>query len=111
MMESDEDDSDDGRTLMTRVTGFTKMAKTSGKTTKRLAMDGSVKNKNIVSGARSAIASNRMNPRSGPHIKMELEGEILDMLDASKIARSVRFSDVHKNNRDLSDDDDDIDDM
>jgi len=49
---------------------------------------------------------------SGPRIKAELQGEILDMLDASKMARSVRFADVEMKDKDFSDDEDDgVDDM
>merc|ERR1712194_176450 len=47
---------------------------------------------------------------SGPRISAELNGEILDMLDASKMARSVHFADASTNNKDFSDDDDDDDD-
>lgn len=109
MMESDEDDSDDGRTFMTGVTGFTRMTNMTGKTTKRSAMERSVKGKSVV----SAMTSKSAKERSGPRIKAELQGEILDLLDTSKMARSVRFADVDMNDRDFSDDDDDdgMDDM
>ena len=48
---------------------------------------------------------------SGPRIKAELQGEILDMLDASKMAKSVRFADSNMDDNDFSDDDDEMDDM
>lgn len=110
MMESDEDDSDDGRTFMTGATGFTRLTATSGKTTKRSAMDRTVGGKSA--GARSAATSKSLGGnKKGPRIEAELNGEILDMLDASKMARSVRFADVDMKDGDFSDDDDDVDDM
>ena len=107
MMESDEDDSDDGRTFMTGVTGFTRMTNMSGKVTKRSAMDRSIKNKSVLSGAMSATGKSSVKGNKGPRIKAELNGEILDMLDASKMARSVRFADVDMDRRDFSDDEED----
>jgi len=111
MMQSDEDDSDDGRTFMTGVTGFTKMTAMSGKITKRSAMERSIKSKSsAVSGARSAMTGRSLKAGgAGPRIKAESNGDILDMLDASKMARSVRFADVDMNDRDFSDDDEDDD--
>ena len=106
MMESDEDDSDDGRTFMTGVTGFTRMTAMSGKHTKRSAMDRSVKSKTVLSAARSTM-TNKSARASGPRITAEKNGEILDMLDATKMARSVRFDDVHLKDSYFSDDDDD----
>jgi len=113
MMESDEEDSDDGRTFMTGVTGFTKMTAMSGKVTKRAAIDQSVKSRSsAVSGAMTAMTGRSAKASgAGPRIKADLNGEILDMLDASKMARSVRFADVDMNDRDFSDDDDDDDGM
>ena len=105
LMESDEDDSDDGRTFMTGVTGFTRMTAMSGK-----AMDKSVRSKSVVSGARTAMTNKSMKA-TGPRIQAELNGEILDLLDASKMARSVRFADTDMHDKDFSDDDNDDDDM
>jgi len=109
MMESDEDDSDDGRTFMTGVTGFTKMTSMTGKYTKHYAMDRTVKSRGALSAAKSA-RTNKSVAEGGPRIRMEENGEILDMLDSSKMARSVRFADMNVNNNDFSDDDDDGDD-
>ena len=90
MMESDEDDSDGGRTLMTGVTGFTRMTSGTGRVTKRTAAGRSV----APSAAGSRTAASTSGRRSGgPRIKAELEGEILDLLDSSKMVRSVRFAD------------------
>jgi ribosomal RNA-processing protein 12 len=111
MMESDEDDSDDGRTFMTGVTGFTKMTSMTGKSMKHSSNDRSVKSKSVVSGARSTMTSKSAKSVSGPRIKAELQGEILDMLDASKMAKSVRFADTNMHDNDFSDDDDGMDDM
>jgi ribosomal RNA-processing protein 12 len=111
MMESDEDDSDDGRTFMTGVTGFTRMTSMTGKSMKS-SNDRSVRSKSVVSGARSTMTSKSARSASGPRIKAELQGEILDMLDASKMAKSVRFADMNMRDNDFSDDDDDgMDDM
>ena len=110
LMESDEDDSDDGKTFMTGVTGFTRMTAMTGKHTVRSAMDKSVKSKSAVSAARSTKTAKRGND-SGPRIRAEDDGEILDMLDASKMARSVRFADTQMNDNDFSDDEDDNDAM
>ena len=102
LMESDEEDSDDGRTFMTGATGFTKMTSMTGKTTKRSAMDRSVK-----SGIGSTMTK-KSTTNGGPQIAAELRGEVLDLLDSSKMARSVRFADMNVND-DFSDDDDDED--
>jgi len=113
MMESDEDDSDDGRTFMTGATGFTRMTATSGKTTKRSATDRTVGGKSGVSRSVRSVSTSKSlgGNKKGPRIEAELNGEILDMLDASKMARSVRFADVDMKDGDFSDDDDDVDDM
>ena len=58
------------------------------------------------------MTSKSTRSASGPRIKAELQGEILDMLDASKMAKSVRFADMNMRDNDFSDDDDDgMDDM
>ena len=100
LMESDEDDSDDGRTFMTGATGFTKMTSMTGKTTKRSAMDRSVKS------AIGSTMTKKSTANSGPQIAAELRGEVLDLLDSSKMARSVRFADMNMND-DFSDDEED----
>jgi ribosomal RNA-processing protein 12 len=106
MMESDEDDSDDGKTFMTGVTGFTRMTAMSGKSTKRSVVGKSVAGKSVASGAQTT-ASNKGPKPSGPRIKAESNGEVLDMLDSSKMARSVHFADARMDNKDFSDDDED----
>jgi ribosomal RNA-processing protein 12 len=107
MMESDEDDSDDGRTFMTGVTGFTKMTSMTGRTTKRSAMDKSVKSRS----ARSTLTNKSDTGSGGPQITAELNGEVLDLLDSSKMARSVRFADMTMHDKDFSDDEDDAGDV
>jgi ribosomal RNA-processing protein 12 len=102
MMESDEDDSDDGRTFMTGGTGFTKLTSMTGKTTKRSFMDRSVNSK----GARSSMTAKSAASKA-PQIAAELKGEVLDLLDSSKMARSVRFADMNMKDGDFSDDEDD----
>ncbi|KAL3791491.1 hypothetical protein HJC23_011522 [Cyclotella cryptica] len=108
MMESDEEDSDDGRTFMTGVTGFTKMTSKTGKTTRQSAMERSVKGKSVVTVAKSTL-SNKSIKDGGPRIRAELEGEILDLLDSSKMARSVRFADMNMHGRDFRDEEDSSD--
>lgn len=109
MMDSDEDDSDDGRTFLTGVTGFTKMTSMSAKST-RSAAERTVMSKSVARGAKSIVTNKSAVENGRPRIKKELNGEILDMLDDSKMARSIRFANVDANYRDFSDDDDDEDD-
>ena len=93
MMESDEDDSDGGRTLMTGATGFTRMTSGTGRVTRRSAADRSAAASSAGGGtAAAASSSGRRGGAGGPRIKAELEGEILDLLDSSKMVRSVRFA-------------------
>lgn len=100
MMDSDEDDSDDGRTFMTGVTGFTKMTTSmGGKSSMRSAAKSTVLGKNVAHGAKSTATSERVIENGRPRIRKELNGEILDMLDDSKVARSVHFAAVDANDR------------
>ena len=105
MMESDEEDSDDGRTLMTGATGFTRMTAMTGKSLRSAAI--SRADMSVRSMAKSA-ATAKSTSSAAPRIKTERGGEVLDMLDPS-MAKSVHFAnDVTRN--EFSDDDDDDDD-
>jgi ribosomal RNA-processing protein 12 len=108
MMDSDEDDSDDGRTFLTGVTGFTRMTSMSAKST-RSAAERTAMSKSVARGAKSIVTNKSAVENGRPRIKKELNGEILDMLDDSKMARSVHFANVDASYRDFSDDDDDDD--
>lgn len=110
MMDSDEDDSDDGRTFMTGVTGFTKMTSMSGKSARCSATDRTVVGKRGDHGANSTATSKRVLENGRPRIKKELNGEILDMLDDSEMARSVHFADADANDRYGNEEDDDDED-
>jgi ribosomal RNA-processing protein 12 len=88
LMESDEEDSDDGRTLMTGATGLTKMTGRTGKSVRSAAMDKSV-------GERSVVASTAMTTRTrhaAPRLRAEANGNVMDMLDP-KMANCVHFAD------------------
>lgn len=107
MMDSDEDDSDDGRTLMTGITGFTKMTSMSGKSARRSAGERTTTSKSVVRGAQSILTDKSAKAHGLPRIKKELNGEVLDMLDDSKMARSVRFADLNAMDSVFSDEDED----
>jgi ribosomal RNA-processing protein 12 len=106
LMDSDEDDSDGGRTLMTGMTGFTKM--TGGS---RKSMRSAVSQAKSLATSKYIRAKSMMSSKStagsGPRIDMsgETNGEVLDMLDASA-SKNVRFSQDDADS-DYSDGDDD----
>jgi ribosomal RNA-processing protein 12 len=101
MMESDEEDSDDGRTFMTGVTGFTKHTAGTRKSEKSMTGDG----KSIKSTSKSMLSS-KSTSTMGPRLDTsgEKSGDILDMLD-SNVNKKVHFAQGDEN--DFSDDDDD----
>jgi len=101
MMESDEEDSDDGRTFMTGATGFTRMTATTGKSQRTAAIE---RAKSIKSSAKSMMSA-RSSATYGPRIRAEKAGEIMDMLDPA-MAKSVHFAD-DVGTGEFSDDDDD----
>ena len=101
LMDSDEEDSDDGRTFMTGATGFTKLTAGSRKSAKsQMSMQSIAKS---VRSMTKSLASAKSTATSGPRIDTsgEKNGEILDMLDP-KVTKNVRF---HQ-----EDDDDDFSD-
>jgi ribosomal RNA-processing protein 12 len=70
-------------------------------------MDKSVKSRS----ARSTLTNKSDTGSGGPQITAELNGEVLDLLDSSKLARSVRFADMTMHDKDFSDDEDDAGDV
>jgi ribosomal RNA-processing protein 12 len=107
IVDSDEEDSDDGRTFTTGATGFSKLTSRSTKsiTTK------SVGNKTTASSmatrkslATSASSSTKRSP-SGVQLPDEIDGDVVDLLGA-KMAKRVHFSndtqDEHSNDDDDS---------
>ena len=103
MFESDEDDSDEGRTLMTGATGLTRR-------TKQLmaAEDG----KSVTSKRSKMTIATGMTSKSkipiNPNVRLpnETDGEIVDLLSSS-ISKKVQFQSQYDNDSDSDDDDDD----
>jgi len=111
MMDSDEDDSDDGRTLMTGVTGFTKMTAKSGKTLRTAAMEKTIAKsratKSVMSTTTSGTKLGGSGDGGGPRIQKERNGEIFDLLDP-RMSKHVHFQETQgDNDNDFDDDDDD----
>jgi len=98
LMESDEEDSDDGRTLMTGATGFTKMTGRSGKSIRSAAVEKSVAGRSLA--ASTAMSSRTRKTENAPRLRAEADGEVMDMLDP-KMAKNVHFAE-----EDYSDDSD-----
>ena len=109
MMDTDEDDSDDGRTLMTGVTGFTRMTAKSGKTLRTAAIEKSVAmsrdTKTMGSKNTKLTAKLGKDVSNGPRIQKEKNGEIFDLLDP-RMSKHVHFQDTNDGDSDFDDDDD-----
>jgi ribosomal RNA-processing protein 12 len=90
MVDSDEDDSDDGRTFMTGATGLTRKSR-GGKT-----LDGksiAASKRSLVSGAGTAASSKtKTGANSNFRLPNEADGEVVDML-SSKAVQRVQFDD------------------
>lgn len=100
MVDSDEEDSDDGRTFMTGVTGFSRL--TGGK--ERSSAVKSVSSKRSRPTASGSVASGKSKAAMGPKVRLpdETDGDVLDMLGA-KMTKRVHFMD--KNDDDIDSDD------
>ena len=100
MVDSDEEDSDDGRTFMTGATGFSRL--TGGKN----AAGKSVSSKRSRPTASGSVASGKSKSAMGPKVRLpdETDGDVLDML-GSKMSKRVHFMD---NDDDDSDSDDEM---
>ena len=88
LMESDEEDSDDGRTLMTGATGFTRMTGRTGKSIRSAAVEESIAGRELAS---TAMTGRTRKTGNAPRLRSESNGEVMDMLDP-KMAKSVRFA-------------------
>ena len=103
MFDSDEDDSDEGRTLMTGATGLTRR-------TKQLMMmeDGkSVNSKRSKATIATGMTSkSKFAINSNLRLPNETNGEIVDLLSSS-MSKKVQFQSQYDNNADSDDDDDD----
>jgi ribosomal RNA-processing protein 12 len=88
LMESDEDDSDDG-TLMTGATGFTRMTGRTGKSIRSAAIGKSVTGKSLA--ASTAMTSRTRKTENAVRLRAESNGEVMDMLDP-KMTKNVRFA-------------------
>jgi len=108
MMESDEEDSDDGRTFLTGATGFTRMTAASGKSLRSAALERarSVAARSAAKTAASARTS--ATSASVPRIRAEKVGEVLDMLDPT-MAKNVHFADEMQDDEFSDDDGGDMD--
>lgn len=99
LMESDEEDSDNGRTLMTGATGFTRMTGRTGKSIRSAAVEKSIAGRSHA--ASTAMSSKTRKIENRPRLRAEANGEVMDMLDP-KMAKTVRFA----GDEDFSDDSD-----
>ena len=92
MMESDEDNSDNGRTFATGATGFTRMTSTNGKSLRSATI---ARSERIAAGGRRSVLTSNMAKTSSsslPRIRAERDGGVMDMLD-SGMSKNVRFDD------------------
>lgn len=91
MMESDEEDSDDGRTMMTGATKFTEMTGRTGKSIRTAAIERH-EQKTLRSKAASTLATTRTKGEGGgPRLTNDRDGNVLDMLDPG-MGKSVRLA-------------------
>ena len=99
LVDSDEEDSDDGRTLMSGATGFSRLTGRAG--------EKSVTAKSAASRARRLKSAATMSTKKSAHLLKkvrlpnEADGHVVDML-GSKMSKHVHFAD---NNTDASDED------
>jgi len=103
LIESDEDDSDNGRTLMTRQTALTKQTYKSSltmqsATSKRTQL--TAKTNKSAKTAKSSKTNASQSSREAIHLRAEKDGEIFDMLDDTNMAKNIQYPD---NNDDDSD--------
>ena len=102
MFESDEDDSDEGRTLMTGATGLTRRTK------QMMTVDDgrSVNSKRSKATMETGMTS-KSKLQINPNLRLpnETDGEIVDLL-SSNITKKVHFQSQYDNDADSDDDDD-----
>jgi ribosomal RNA-processing protein 12 len=97
MIESDEDDSDDGRTLMTGATGFTKLTARSGGTMRSASAKSGASRMSRTTALLEATGNALRVEDKGIRLPDEADGGVIDILD-SKFAK-----------RDSNEDDSDTD--
>jgi ribosomal RNA-processing protein 12 len=105
MVDSDEDDSDDGKTLMTGATGFSRMTGRSATASKAGGdRSAAVSRANRTLGG-STVATGKSTRKSDPvRLPDETDGEVVDML-SSGVRKRVKFAD---DNMDDSESDDGV---
>ncbi len=103
MIDSDEDDSDDGRTFTSGATGFSRMTGRGGEQSVRSATKS-------MAGSRTKGASTVASGKStksqipAPLLRADSDGEVLDML-SSAVSKNVRFAVDHDEEYDSDADD------
>lgn len=97
LLDSDEEDSDEGKTLMTGATGLTRQ-------TGRTAGGNSKVTKATIQSKSTAAGSRNVRGRTGIVLPDETDGEVVDMLSA-KISKQVQFANNDMDDSDDSDDD------
>lgn len=95
MIASDEEDSDDGRTLFTGLTGMSRTSKHTKRTGRRKHLVGAETN--------SKYSSSSQRPRAGAslRVKNDMDGTNFDVMDLTQ--RAVRFSDSQHDDSDAED--------
>jgi ribosomal RNA-processing protein 12 len=92
MVDSDEDDSDDGKTLMTGATGFSRMTGRSA-TASKVGGDRSAASRATRTLGGSSVATGKSTRKSDPiRLPDETDGEVVDML-SSGVRKRVKFAD------------------
>jgi ribosomal RNA-processing protein 12 len=101
MLDSDEEDSDDGRTLMTGATSFSRMAGNRDETDKPIPGEESASRFSKTQGSRATSKSMR-DSNSAIQLSNEADGDVVDML-GSNVARRVKFAEDQMDDSDSDD--------
>jgi len=103
MVDSDEEDSDDGRTLMTGATGVSRLTGRSITSKKSVGDRTTASKANRTMGA-SSVATSKSNRKSDATIRLpdETDGEVVDMLSSS-VSKRVKFADDDMDDSDSDD--------
>mmetsp|Transcript_1082 Transcript_1082/g.1596 ORF Transcript_1082/g.1596 Transcript_1082/m.1596 type:complete len:1247 (+) Transcript_1082:162-3902(+) len=103
MMESDEEDSDDGRTLMTGATRFTELTGRTGKSVRKAAIEKSERRTLHSKNTSASTAVTNRSSAESARLKNEKDGNVHDLLDPA-ISNSVRFAPSDDDSQDDSSD-------
>ena len=98
MLNSDEEDSDDGRTFMSGATGFSRLTGKSG--VERSIAGKSARSKATRAKTLASVASKK-STSGAIRLPDQMDGDVVDML-GSKMSRRVHFQDNDSNNDDDS---------